>query len=55
MEHLIFAEDPKCSGLVNLSRQFCSVSGPPPCWLAGSTVGRSNEMSQNGSMVVETF
>ena len=57
---MILAEEPRCSGLVNLSRQLCSEMGPawpaawpplPPC----RTVGRSSEMSQKGSIVVETF
>ena len=52
MEHLILAEEPKCSGFVNLSKQLLSEIGP--LW-SDSTVGRSREMSQNGSIVVETF
>ena len=60
---MIFAEEPRCSGLVNLSRQLCSEMGPPPAAAAAAlppllpprTVGRSREMSQKGSIVVETF
>ena len=63
MEHLILAEEPRCSGLVNLSRQLCSEMGPLPAAAAAAlpplplprTVGRSREMSQKGSIVVETF
>ena len=53
MEHLIFADEPRCSGLVNLSRQLCSEIGPP--LPLPRTVGRSSEMSQKGSIVVDTF
>ncbi len=53
MEHLILAVDPKCSGFVNLSKQCCREIGPT--WLGGKTVGKSSDMSQNGSIVVDTF
>ena len=55
MEHLILADDPKCSGLVNLSRQLCSEMGPPTWPVLVRTAGKSSEMSQNGSIVVDTF
>ena len=64
--HLILAEEPRCSGLVNLLRQswrervgplaaaaaaaFCPPLPPNPL-----LAGRSREMSQKGSIVVDTF
>ncbi len=53
VEHFIFADEPRCSGFVKRSRQLCREMGPLED--EESTVGRSREMSQNGSIVVETF
>ena len=52
---MILADEPRCSGLVNLSRQLCREMGPSAGPLLLRTVGRSSEMSQNGSIVVDTF
>ena len=52
VEHLILAEEPRFSGLVNRSRQFAKEIGP--VWSLGKTVGKSKLMSQKGSIVVET-
>lgn len=55
--HLIFAEEPKFSGRVKCSKQSINVLGA----LLSSDLDvqgaepRSNEMSQKGSIVVETF
>ena len=48
-EHFILALDPKCSGRVNRSKQ--SIRLGVDDWF---TPPKSNEISQNGSMVVET-
>lgn len=55
--HLIFAEDPKFSGRVKCSRQSINVFGAllSPTFEGQGEEPRSSEMSQKGSMVVETF
>lgn len=67
--HLIFALDPKCSGRVNRSRQSIRDFGAEveqveeeavwPSTRTGLCPGpeepRSREMSQKGSIVVDTF
>ena len=68
--HLIFAEEPKCSGLVNRCRQSCKDRGGLLAAAAAAAAaalllwfpfpfhplaGKSREMSQNGSMVVDTL
>jgi len=54
--HLIFALEPRCSALVNFSRQSSKEVGGPgvlePEALAAEV--RSKDMSQNGSIVVDT-
>ena len=58
MLHLILAEDPKFSGRVKRSKQSFKVFGvelhSPDLEVPGEEP-RSSEMSQKGSMVVETF
>lgn len=50
-EHLIFALEPRCSARVKRSRQSINDVGGPhvPC-----TSPKSSDISQNGSMVVDT-
>ena len=47
MEHLILADEPKCSGLVNLSKQYSKEIGA--VWSLAKIVGTSRLISQNGS------
>jgi len=53
---LIFAVEPKCSALVNLSRQSSKeVGGPDVSEPEAPDAGpKSKDMSQNGSIVVDT-
>jgi len=53
VEHFIFAFAPKYSARVKRSKQSINVfGGPYPCCTCSP---KSNDMSQNGSIVVETL
>lgn len=53
--HLILAEEPKCSGRVNRSKQSMSDFGvTSSSWRVWELGPKSSEMSQKGSIVVDT-